>query len=339
MKISIVIPCFNMEKYLAECLDSLYRQDLPLTDFEVIIVNDESEDRTLHVAKNYAVKYHNIKIIDKKNGGVGAARNSGLNLATGTYVYFLDADDLISNDSLAILLKTLEENELDVLTFNNQMFKTSVSQKSLTANHTKKTTVVKVTDGLDYMAQKKYNNEVWWYIINRDFLMQSGYRFIEGHCMEDTILTDQLINTANRIRHVDLSVNWYSTLNTSGIRNKIKAHFNNIIYVKAGLVYQQIVSHITKILKRYNDALTRLKTPQESFVFFLLLRFIKSVSPVSKIPEMIADFKQIDAYPLQNFYGPDYHGINRLTITFIFSKKPLINPVVKVFRTFYTLAK
>ena len=79
-----------MERYLSICLDSLLDQGMQPDDYEVIIVNDESKDKTLEIAQDYAQKHRNFVVIDKKNAGVGAARNSGLDQASGHYIYFLD---------------------------------------------------------------------------------------------------------------------------------------------------------------------------------------------------------------------------------------------------------
>lgn len=341
MKLSVVIPCYNMEKYLADCLDSLFRQNLSPTDFEVILVNDGSEDNTLQIATQYAQEFSNIKIIDKKNGGVGAARNSGLDLATGVFVYFLDPDDFIADDSLAILLQVIEENQLDILTFNTQEFRVLTSQQLTSYDSAKIFTPKNVTDGLGYIAQRKYRNEVWWYIINRNFLIKSGYRFVEHRWLEDAIITVQLFCIVNRIAHIDLDVHWHRIIPTSAMINKSPEHYNRIINDIANVAYEyhKIIHSIPKTHEQYDAAVNRLKTRQQSFVFFLLVRFMKSNMPVSKIPEMLNDFEQIGAYPLRNFLGPDYHGFSYSFMTFVFNNKPLINPFVKVFRTFYNLAR
>src|SRR5690606_10726550 len=109
MKLSFVIPCFNMEHYLPQCLESLYRQDIDLSSYEIIVVNDGSHDGTLEAARGYAHKYPNIKIIDKENAGVGAARNSGMDMAIGEFLYFLDPDDYLGNNVLGTLIHLMGE--------------------------------------------------------------------------------------------------------------------------------------------------------------------------------------------------------------------------------------
>lgn len=98
-KISVIIPVFNMEKFVGECLDSVLQQTLD--DIEVIIINDGSKDNSLNIIQEYQKRDNRIIIIDKENAGVGAARNDGIKAATGDYIAFMDPDDMYaSNDVL-----------------------------------------------------------------------------------------------------------------------------------------------------------------------------------------------------------------------------------------------
>ena len=87
-KISIIIPIYNVEKYLRRCLDSVIQQTF--TDFEIICINDGSPDNSLHILEDYASKDNRIKIITQKNQGLSIARNNGLKIAQGDYIYFLE---------------------------------------------------------------------------------------------------------------------------------------------------------------------------------------------------------------------------------------------------------
>ena len=89
--LSVIVPVYNTEKYLRECLDSVINQTLK--DIEIICINDGSTDRSLDILKEYALKDNRIKIIDKKNEGVAAARNDGIRIANGEFVCFMDSDD------------------------------------------------------------------------------------------------------------------------------------------------------------------------------------------------------------------------------------------------------
>lgn len=108
MLFSLIIPAYNVDKYIAKCLDSLYDQDLDNNKYEVIVVNDGSEDDTEKVIIEYKKKYTNLLLISQINSGVSVARDKGLSCASGKYVLFLDGDDWIGTNSLSRIAKSLE---------------------------------------------------------------------------------------------------------------------------------------------------------------------------------------------------------------------------------------
>ncbi|HEA22219.1 MAG TPA: glycosyltransferase [Pricia antarctica] len=339
MQLSIIIPCYNMELYLEECLSSLLLQGLDAKDFEIIIVNDESKDKTLQIAKQYAENHTNIVVIDKKNAGVGAARNSGFDRAQGRFLYFLDPDDYLAENTMPTLIGLMEKNELDILTFRSKSVvrkRYPVSDNSVNTNQE-----LEVKDGISYIASRKYNNEIWWYLINREFMVSTGIRFIEGKWMEDAILTCELFCKARRMAHIDFDVHRYRILPTSAMRNKTPEHYNKVIYdnANAAHVYAGLMNTLPKIHRNAKHCHKRLKTRQQSFVFFLMVRLMKSDISVKKIPKMLKEFEEIGAYPLKEFLGDDYKGFGYSFLVYIFNRKPLINPFIKMFRTFYTFAK
>ena len=100
MKLSVIIPVYNVAPYIAKCLESIYFQDVDKGDYEIIIVNDGSTDNSLSIVKKTIVNWENVKLIDQSNGGLSCARNSGLDCAIGDYVWFVDSDDWIESNSL-----------------------------------------------------------------------------------------------------------------------------------------------------------------------------------------------------------------------------------------------
>ena len=102
-KVSIIVPCWGVEKYLDRCVESLVNQTLK--DIEIILVDDESPDRVPVMCDDWAKKDSRIRVIHKKNGGLGFARNSGLDIATGEYVTFCDSDDYIEQEAYECTMK------------------------------------------------------------------------------------------------------------------------------------------------------------------------------------------------------------------------------------------
>lgn len=120
-KYSIIIPVYKAEKTISECVDSILRQ--AFEDFELILVNDCSPDKSSLIVAKYASKDNRIKILNQpKNLGVSAARNRGLNVAKGDYILFVDSDDFVSDDYLSIIDKELTEKPTDLLSFGMNMY-------------------------------------------------------------------------------------------------------------------------------------------------------------------------------------------------------------------------
>ncbi|ODG91233.1 hypothetical protein BED47_22955, partial [Gottfriedia luciferensis] len=110
-KVSVIIPAYNVENYIKRCLESVLNQTL--NQIEIIIVNDGSKDETLKVINPF--KDNRLKIIDKENGGVSSARNAGLSIAKGEYIFFLDGDDWLEKDALGIMYQYAIDNSLDIV--------------------------------------------------------------------------------------------------------------------------------------------------------------------------------------------------------------------------------
>ena len=119
-KVSIIVPVYNVEKYLSCCMDSLLHQTLE--DIEIILVDDESPDNCPALCDEYAKQDHRVRVIHKKNGGLGYARNSGIEIATGEYIAFVDSDDYVELDTYQKLYSLAIDKKTDVVYFNYQRF-------------------------------------------------------------------------------------------------------------------------------------------------------------------------------------------------------------------------
>ena len=119
MKISVIVPVYNVDKYVEKCLDSLVNQTFDPSYFQVILVNDCSTDKSLSIIKKYLSKYKNIVLINNnKNEGPGNTRNRGLEFAKGEYVFFLDSDDYISKTALSTVYNEAKKYNADVVAYN-----------------------------------------------------------------------------------------------------------------------------------------------------------------------------------------------------------------------------
>lgn len=115
MKLSIIIPVYNTEKYLSRCLQSIFGQNFNRSEYEVIIINDGSSDQSEHIIYQFAMLHRNLIYLRQSNQGVSAARNAGMDLAKGEYITFVDSDDEIEKNSLQLICEKLEKDNLDIL--------------------------------------------------------------------------------------------------------------------------------------------------------------------------------------------------------------------------------
>ena len=113
--LSVIVPVYNTEKYIGNCLDSLLEQDIDKEKYEIICINDGSTDDSLSVLQKYADNYDNILLIDKPNEGVSVSRNLGLDKAKGRYVWFIDADDWVARNCMGVIAQEIENDNPSVL--------------------------------------------------------------------------------------------------------------------------------------------------------------------------------------------------------------------------------
>lgn len=167
MFLSIIVPVYNAQHYLQECLHSLLTQDIPETDYEVICVNDGSTDGSGKILAEFAAEHSNLLIIDQENSGVVTARNVGLSRARGDYVWFVDADDLIAANVLARLRGVIQDTDCDRLVVDGYQFEQVLtSQQQALA---RQGNLPDNVPGLDAV--------VWRSLIRRSFLLRHNITF------------------------------------------------------------------------------------------------------------------------------------------------------------------
>lgn len=203
---SIIIPVYKVENYLDKCISSIVNQEYG--NYEIILVDDGSPDKSSEICDNWAKKEEHIKVLHKKNGGASSARNVGVRHARGKYIIFVDSDDYWNNSSALFLIsETLERvKEVDVIVFNNIDY-SCISQESVICNRKYD---IEFMESADKNAVLKYlfNNNLfpgaaWVTVTRRDFLVKNNIEFIEGIKAEDI---DWLLN-------VFLNANSFSALN------------------------------------------------------------------------------------------------------------------------------
>jgi len=197
-KISVIIPAYNVERYIYECLASVRSQTLK--NFEVIIINDGSSDQTDKVIKKFAVGDKRFKVYNQKNKGTAVSRNRGIYLAKGEFIYFLDADDSIHPEMLETCVCFSTKNNLDILHFNASILIESESkiEHIENNNYIRNFTSVPANFYKEAINSNQYKCSVCLYIIRSEFLKKSGVEFISNIIHEDEGFTLKLTNLTKK---------------------------------------------------------------------------------------------------------------------------------------------
>ncbi|MBO7416348.1 MAG: glycosyltransferase [Bacteroidaceae bacterium] len=179
LKLSFILPCYNVEPYISDCLNSIYTQDISEDEFEVICVNDRSTDNTGHILNKYMSVHENMSVINHSvNQTLGGARNSGLKAARGLFLWFVDPDDYIPCNCLKELIGLAEGRDADILMFNHRVVNSGKEfvKDSLMFSDSD------VTSGQEYILKYTPNNIsahtiVWCCLYKTSFLHDNGFMF------------------------------------------------------------------------------------------------------------------------------------------------------------------
>lgn len=196
IKLSFIVPVYNVEQYLRKCVDSLLEQDLSSSDYEIVLVDDGATDMCPQICDEYAANYDNIRVIHQKNAGLSAARNAGLKAAKGDYVCFVDSDDYWETNVLGGLMEQVERENLDVLRFDyenvNERYEVFEPNKMPRYTDTKNN----VVEGDTYLNTRMgYACYAWAFILRREIVPL----FTDGLHFEDVDWLPRMMLTANRV--------------------------------------------------------------------------------------------------------------------------------------------
>lgn len=203
LKLSIIIPVYNVEKYIGSCLDSCLAQDLPKEEYEIVVVDDGSPDNSSAIVEEYIQKNQNIRLIHRENGGLSAARNTGLRAAYGKYVWFVDSDDWIECNCLRYLVGLAEETDLDVLCFGLQLVYPDGRKilYNISSDDGRK-----VYKGEEFICKVDMPPGAWAALYKGEFLYRNNLRFYEGIIHEDQEFTPRAYCLAGRIAYTNRGV-------------------------------------------------------------------------------------------------------------------------------------
>lgn len=203
-KLSIIIPMYNAEKYIGICLDSILGSNLLKEEYEIVIVNDGSQDKSPEIAQNYAAKYSNVTYLTQENQGQSTARNYGIKTCKGEYVWCVDADDKVISEQLPKIIEALDEyKNLDILavqlqnvTEGGQYLDVECSQPTLVHN--------KVLSGVEAVLSGYNPSSICALITKKQLFIDNNIFFVKGITHQDVELTYRLMPCAMKVVFSDI---------------------------------------------------------------------------------------------------------------------------------------
>ena len=202
VKVSILVPCYNVEKYLKQCLDSIVNQTLK--DIEIICINDGSKDSTLEILREYENNDSRVKVISKKNSGYGASMNIGLETAKGEFVGIVESDDYVELNMFETLYNEAKNNNLDVVRSNFYLYNSKNNTHELLDQSWVKHNEI-YSPSIDDQTPFEQQPSIWANLYNREFLNKNNIRFLEtpGASYQDTAFTFKVYASAERFKMIE----------------------------------------------------------------------------------------------------------------------------------------
>lgn len=233
-QLTFIVPFYNVEKYIGACLDSLYAQDIPEEEFEVICVDDCSPDNSKCIVQEYQKSHANLVLIEhNENKCLGGARNTGIRAAKGQYIWFIDSDDMIKSHCMKHLLSICIASELDVLLFNFE--KVDINGRFIKSEIVFHNSMI--LKGLDYANEVMkgaliYNlGFVWRMILKTSYLRERNLLFPEHVFWEDTVFMPKALLYAEKVSSLEECYYQYRT-NPASVSGTFQKQY------RADLVYQ-----------------------------------------------------------------------------------------------------
>lgn len=251
-KISIIIPMYNVEKYIEKCIDSVYKQDLNEDEFEIILIDDESPDASLAIAKEVTKNRNNTVFISQKNKGLGGARNTGIQNANGEYLLFLDSDDGLLPNVLKNLLAIATTQDLDILEFAAQGVNSNGEVLYQIANSSEV-----YQSGYAYYNKVRYMNSACNKLYKRTFLLENELFFLEKIYIEDFEFNTRALAAVNRIKATDKLISQFLQSENSITRNTDEAK------------KKKMIADIILVIKKTNYLYKTLPLTTEMSFFYL----------------------------------------------------------------------
>lgn len=322
--LSIIVPVYNAQHFIADCLSSLIDQNVPFDRYEIIVIDDGSKDESLRIIRDFASKYSNIRIIQQENRGAGAARNVGILNARGAYLYFLDADDYVARQTLGIAINDAMRLNLDLLCFRSLNTK---DRKLLVSQNLKNYRLEpSISNGRVFIESHSLRNSICCLMVRKQLILSKELYFPEGCFYEDVIFALKVLIASERVTAANLDVHRYYQTNPASItHNMDAAHYSKTIKD-----LEQLVVRMDEVIGGLNyhekcgKCAEKIKQRKNQFVFLLIARRIRSSEQLSVLRHCVHELKKSGNYPLTNFPGDQGHEFYVRYAVFVINKPFLL---------------
>ena len=268
MKLSIIIPMYNTEKYISQCIESVL--SIKGIENEVIVVNDGSTDGSLEILKKYEESCSHIKVITQENQGASMARNRGIQECSGDYIYFLDSDDWIETESFEEIIKELEEDhrknqELDIIVGKEKAYSDFTGYEVLDERISGELTG-KIMSGREFM-EKALKNKFWnvrlpIYVYRKKLLTENNIKFPVGRkSNEDEVFSIDVFYHAEKLKITDRIFGYY------------RARSGSIMSVLNIRHSEDIFENVKELIEKYKD---EENTETRNMIFYMIKRYYKN---------------------------------------------------------------
>lgn len=307
--VSVIIPVYNVENYLEECLESLLKQTYKET--EIIIIDDGSTDKSMEIIKSYSKKFNKFNLISQENSGVAQVRNIGLSKATGEYVLFVDSDDFLEPSMIEAMYNKAVYNRSDIVICDYYIYYDA--NKKIIAKYYCSDSAYSGDEIIKMMIEFKIQGQLWNKMFKRETLIKNNFQFENGRIIEDIFPVFKLIENCSNITFINKPLYYYRQRNDSYVYNVNKKLLDDYYYAMSNVMsyiekrYSYIEKESTNIFR--SNVLAMLICNYIKFVgtkkenkeinsyikkfdvSFKILRGIKNISNVNKIKTILWKLK------------------------------------------------
>ena len=304
MKLSVIIPYYNGEQWVSKCLESLLKQDLRADEYEIIVVDDGST-HSIETLMKYVNDYPHIHYLHQENQKHAAARNHGLTIARGDYVFFCDCDDFVAENVLGRLCDLAAGEAADILLFNHRRLEENENPPLPKRNFDN---VKSYESGLAYMAQPshQFTGGAWQFLIRRGFMEEKNVKFApEMVNREEYLFFLQMLLAAGKVLRVDVDVYYYvqhptSWVHQEGQINHTKAFVGyKVVYLESLAKARRQLAEDGTVPAGLLEAMQKREAKETLGILTTIFRF----SSIKANKEMIDRLSLLGYYPIRHKIG------------------------------------